>query len=1136
MQDLHKAMEAYIERHPDPERGMKHLQQYLQAKPDIRKVTQLLPIHEMETRLEYIHKIEKGQRAFHENRSWGFTASQYVTLMNLPLETLESYAQHDAEALSVNFEPMRKFLAHFFKREQSGERPETSQAGFSEPAGPSASEKQEQKENTGVCRSEARELAKHYDKDRCVVTGLANPQGCHIVPFTWNSTNEHLQTATAVADVIRNFFRPDDTLNLAILHSGLGASDKNWNLICLSPQLQKWWSHAYFGLKYLGHVDGEKGMSTAELQFVWMPHSHYDGSKRIDLDEEKDKASNIRVCLEHVFGGEPPCSPYCDRCTAMSNVQAHKVQEHYTIESGYVFPVVRKTEDIEKFKTMIQLQWAAICVGSISGAANYPEFLVGDDDGGDDDGDDDDGDDDGDGDDDDSNDNNQPLLVASVSQRIEDWLDYNGVYQANEVTAADIRRLEDAPTNPWTGEPWPQEAKALLEGRRKLPVYEKFDEILKAYHDKQVFVLSSETASGKSTQVPQLLAYDEYAGGLKVACTQPHRLATTELATRVAAEMGVTLGHQVGYQIGGDAKVNQGGEDSRLVYMTEGILLRKMLMDADLSQYGCVILDEAHERSVEMDVLIVFLKYAMRRREDLKVVIMSATVNAQKFQDYFDDCQTVSISGGNFKIETLYVNPAHVKPDYRVLAANVAIWIHKTQAPGNILIFLPGQNEINKVCESIRRDIKDMDVRPLYAQMPRGAQRNALNQVGSRRKCIVSTNIAETSLTIDGIVYVIYSGVSKQAIYNVRLGMHTLRTMPISQASAKQRTGRAGRVQDGICFRLYSKKAFNKMPQSSIPAVSCDPLHGAILKLLSTKQKVLDFDWIDYPHSEAIARALADLKAWGFVGDDGTATASGRNAARAPIDPIWFRALEVASEFGCTLDMLDLAAVSTSQRPIFTRPPGYEEVPDATRRQFATCRSDHLAMLNAFSCYLTQCERRDQAIKDGAPKPDVKAWCERHFLDKAALDEACKIRNRVGKYLSQVARLKPSRAPSGNQAVIVKALATAFCTQLAIWNGGGDLYRTVHEKVAARIDTHSALIGGDWEWVVYTKLTKVGERVLLQQVSAVPARELVDLPYLQESNLPMTGDGTFRMVAVKRSLEAARAKIEASKSKGIAGH
>ncbi|CAH0028910.1 unnamed protein product, partial [Clonostachys rhizophaga] len=356
--------------------------------------------------------------------------------MDLPLQTLESYAQRNAEGISASLKFMGKFFAHFFKREKSEERPETSQAGFSEPPGPSVgipssaskftprkrshrganesahkricsetavfesrlpesqapaspasgstrtflppSASEMQKQKTKVCKSKVtQKLAKEYDNDRCVVTGLGNPQGCHLIPFMWNSTMEHLHTAGTLTGVISMLFGVHDMAALTLLHSCLGASDKIWNMICLSPQLHTWWRKAYFGLKYLRHEDNkETSMSTAELQFVWMPHSQYGKStKRIDLNEEEDKASNLRACHEHMFGGETPCSPKCDRCTAISKVQAHKVREHFTIESGYFFPVVRPTEDIEYFKAMIQLQWAAICVGSMSGAANYPELL-----------------------------------------------------------------------------------------------------------------------------------------------------------------------------------------------------------------------------------------------------------------------------------------------------------------------------------------------------------------------------------------------------------------------------------------------------------------------------------------------------------------------------------------------------------------------------------------------------------------------------------------------------------------------------------------------------------------------------------------------------------------------------------------
>ena len=189
----------------------------------------------------------------------------------------------------------------------------------------------------------------------------------------------------------------------------------------------------------------------------------------------------------------------------------------------------------------------------------------------------------------------------------------------NQVTKVQIRQLEDGPLNPLTGKAWPNGHKSILQGRRKLPVYKRLGEILDVYHQNQVFILSSETGSGKSTQVPQALVYDEYASGLRVACTQPRRLAATSLASRVALEMGVALGEEVGYQIGGDRNIDQNDKTTRLSYMTEGVLLLKHASDRDLSEYACIIIDEAHERTVETDLLLAMLKKALTRRKDLKV-------------------------------------------------------------------------------------------------------------------------------------------------------------------------------------------------------------------------------------------------------------------------------------------------------------------------------------------------------------------------------------------------------------------------------------------------------------------------------------------------------------------------------------
>lgn len=216
----------------------------------------------------------------------------------------------------------------------------------------------------------------------------------------------------------------------------------------------------------------------------------------------------------------------------------------------------------------------------------------------------------------------------------------------------------------------------------------------------------------------------------------------------------------------------------------------------------------------------------------------------------------------NFKVDTYYVKSGQATADFVILAVEVVLSIHRDPAPGNILVFLPGRGEIGRVCALLRKHAKDLDVFPLYSELAPGEQSLALGPSVNRRKCVVSTNIAETSLTIDNIAFVVDSGLSRQMIYNPRFGMNMLQLLPISQASAKQRTGRAGRTRDGTCYRLYSKEAFNDMPLSTEPAVRCQSLHAAALKLSQNKIRVIDFDWITPPHPETIARAAQDLHDW----------------------------------------------------------------------------------------------------------------------------------------------------------------------------------------------------------------------------------------------------------------------------------
>lgn len=242
---------------------------------------------------------------------------------------------------------------------------------------------------------------------------------------------------------------------------------------------------------------------------------------------------------------------------------------------------------------------------------------------------------------------------------------------------------------------------------------------------------------------------------------------------------------------------------------------------------------------------------------------MSATMDAQLFQGYFNSCPLVHIVGRNFGVEILHTPPAEAGPSFVVSAARVVVHIHKNDEPGHILVFVPGEEEIHQVCKLVRHHTSNLDVFPLYSGLSASDQRLALNSSGPNRKCIVSTNIAETSLTIDNVVYVIDTGLSRQLVYNPRLRLNMLELRPISQASAAQRAGRAGRTKDGVCYRLYSKEDFDRMAPSTEPAIRCVSVDSALLRLAEAGcKKLVDFDWIDGPDPESIARAAQDLRDW----------------------------------------------------------------------------------------------------------------------------------------------------------------------------------------------------------------------------------------------------------------------------------
>ncbi|KAI0125863.1 P-loop containing nucleoside triphosphate hydrolase protein [Xylariales sp. AK1849] len=688
----------------------------------------------------------------------------------------------------------------------------------------------------------------------------------------------------------------------------------------------------------------------------------------------------------------------------------------------------------------------------------------------------------------------------------------------NESTAEQVRKLQDGAINPLTKKPYSDAYRVILKQRRGLPVTSKHQQFLDVYQSSSVTVLSSDTGSGKTTQVPAFVLFDEWKSGKKIACTQPRRLAATEVAKRVADELDVTLGNEVGYATRFDSKV---AHNTRIVYLTDGFLLRVAGRDPDLTAYACVIIDEAHERTNATDTVMALLKGIVARRDNFKVIIMSATMDSAKFQAYFNDAPLFHIPGRQQRVDIFYATGATPNTDYFRSAVRIVKHIHETKGNGDILLFLSDEDEIKRACVDIMSNTKHLDALPLYAA-PSAAEKDRVlaKAVAGRQKCTVSTNIAETSLTIDGIVYVIDCGFVKRLVYNPRARLDILQLAPISKAAAVQRAGRAGRTQAGQCFRMYTKEMFDQfMRPSPQPGMLSTELKSVILGLKAAGfHDMVNFDWIDKPAPEVVARALEELHDLRLVQDDQKLTTLGRIAETCPIDPNWVVVIEESKALRCMNEIVTLAAIASSQHPIFLRPYAHRYVADAARAQFGHPKSDHITQLNAFLAFMRT------KLETVIPP---EQWCKDHFLSFRVLEEVEQTR-------AQLKRHFDPREIFGSNAFshpdystnILKALALGLFNQSAI-KMSGDEYRTVHDNQPALLHAESALVGAPDKWVVYNTFTKPGAKHFIQTVSAIEPEWIMHLPYFQDARLPKKANTMiFRQIAVKEFLDKARAKVE----------
>ncbi|KAJ7945536.1 Pre-mRNA-splicing factor ATP-dependent RNA helicase [Quillaja saponaria] len=594
------------------------------------------------------------------------------------------------------------------------------------------------------------------------------------------------------------------------------------------------------------------------------------------------------------------------------------------------------------------------------------------------------------------------------------------------------------------------------EQRQYLPIFSVRDELLQVVRENQVVVVVGETGSGKTTQLTQYLHEDGYTRN------------------------GIWVTQYVLRMLHGPSTV--------IKYMTDGVLLRETLKDSDLDKYRVVVMDEAHERSLSTDVLFGILKKVVAQRRDFKLIVTSATLNAQKFSNFFGSVPIFLIPGRTFPVNILWSKtPCE---DYVEAAVKQAMTIHITSPPGDILIFMTGQDEIEAACyalaermeqiiSSTKKGVPKLLILPIYSQLPADLQAKIFQSAeDGARKCIVATNIAETSLTVDGIFYVIDTGYGKMKVYNPRMGMDALQVFPVSRAAADQRAGRAGRTGPGTCYRLYTESAYlNELLASPVPEIQRTNLGNVVLLLKSLKvENLLDFDFMDPPPQDNILNSMYQLWVLGALNNVGGLTELGWKMVEFPLDPPLAKMLLMGEQLGCMEEVLTIVSM-LSVPSVFFRPKDRAEESDAARERFFVPESDHLTLYNVYQQWKQHDYRGD--------------WCNDHFLHVKGLRKAREVRSQL---LDILKTLKiPLTTSWPDTDIVRKAICSAYFHNAARLKGVGE-YVNCRNGMPCHLHPSSALYGMGCtpEYVVYHELI-LTTKEYMQCATAVEPQWMAEL-------------------------------------------
>lgn len=655
----------------------------------------------------------------------------------------------------------------------------------------------------------------------------------------------------------------------------------------------------------------------------------------------------------------------------------------------------------------------------------------------------------------------------------------------------------------------PNRSLSIEQQRQRLPVFKLRNHILYLLEKYQTVVIVGETGCGKSTQIPQYLLESGWAEkGYLIGVTQPRRVAAVTVASRVAEERGSILGAEVGYTI----RFEDCSEEkvTKVKFLTDGLLIREIMGDPLLKKYSVIMLDEAHERSLNTDIILGLLRKIQKKRTDLRIIIASATLDAEEMRDFFNNNETgdkskdtasiMTIEGRNYPVDVHYsLDPV---PDYLKCTVETVMKVHKSEKEGDVLAFLTGQDEVEAVvrmlideAKKIPRDGHKMKVLPMYGTLPSSEQMKVFERTSRNiRKIVIATNIAEASITINGIVYIIDCGFVKIKAYNPTTGIESLVIIPVSQASANQRAGRAGRVRAGKAYRLYTEESFQKLPLATVPEMQRSDLAPVVLQLKALGIiNIIKFHFLSPPPAQNMIRGLELLYALDAIDEDCNLTSPlGLQMAEFPLTPMFSKMLLESGNFGCSEEAITVAAMTQIQN-VFVTPSGNKSSAARSRRKFAVEEGDHVTLINVFNSFIKY-------------KKSSK-WCHEYFLNYKGLCRAVEIRHQLSRILKKFN--VPLVSCGEDVDSLRKCITAGFFANAAKFHYTGT-YKTVRDDHTLHIHPTSVLsTENPPQWVVFNEVIQT-KKEYMRDITVINPEWLRELaPHFYQF-------GTESELAVKR--------------------